>query len=134
MPGDCKIRGKRKEKRKTQNWEGKILYVFYCKLINKNHNFTVSHYVHVKLFQIRTSIKQLLTKHLLFTKMPQFHIKAQLFEYYCQKKTEQQVLPYKFYGNHTQGIYIFFFFASFEPLTNATLFADKTHDQVITPF
>ena len=57
-----------------QNWEGK--YVFNWNRLSWNEmccdadNHNVS-YMYKRIFKIRTSIKQLLTKYQIFTKLPQ---------------------------------------------------------------
>ena len=53
-----------------------------------------------KDFWIRTLIKQLLTKYQIFMKLPQIsHIqKNRTFKSIIRKKTNQLLLPYKFYS------------------------------------
>ena len=68
-------------------------------------------------FEIRTSIKQLLTKYQIFTKLsqiPHIHINYN-FSKYIWNFLDQLFLPYKFHGRDMSGI-TFFIFASCEPL------------------
>ena len=68
-------------------------------------------------FQIRTSIKQLLTKYQIFTKLPQIphiHINRNFLKYICNF-LDQLLHPYKFRGRDMSGI-LFFIFTSCEPL------------------
>ena len=68
-----------------------------------------------KNFQIRASIKQLLTKYQIFTKLPQIpHIHINR-NFSIWNFLDQLPHPYKFYGRDMSGI-LFFIFASCEPL------------------
>ena len=69
-----------------------------------------------KNFEIRTSIKHLLTNYQFFTKMPQIpqiHINRN-FSYICNF-LDQVLHPYKFHGRDMSGI-LFFISTSREPL------------------
>ena len=71
-----------------------------------------------KNFQIRASIKQLLTKYQIFTKLPQIphiHINRNFSSIFVTF-LGQLLHPYKFYGRDMSGI-LFFIFASCEPLS-----------------
>ena len=72
-----------------------------------------------KNFEIRASIKQLLTKYQIFTILPQishFYKYRNFSSIFCNF-LHQLLHPYKFYGRDVPGI-LFFIFASFEPLNN----------------
>ena len=95
-----------------------------------------------KNFEIRTSIKQSLTKYQIFTKLPKFHIFTSIviFQVYLQL-FKSTVHPYKFHGRDMSGI-LFFIFASCEPLSDIhnvrsfkfikysnILYLNESHDQ-----
>ena len=65
-------------------------------------------------FQIRNSIKQLLTKYQIFAKLPKFHINCNFLKY-IYNFLDQLLHPYKFHGRDMSGI-LFFIFASCELL------------------
>ena len=72
-----------------------------------------------KNFEIRASIKQLVTKYQIFMILPQishFHKNRNFLKYICNF-LDQLLHPFKFYGRDMTGI-LFFIFANCEPLTN----------------
>ena len=100
----------------TENW---LSWNEIC-CASDNHNYCIC-VTHVqKNFQIWASIKQLLTKYQIFTKLPQIphiHINRNFSSIFATF-LDQLLHPYKFYGRDMSGV-LFFIFASYEPLTHS---------------